>query len=104
MGYGPVLVLGGLLINRLLIFFCFNFLLLNHLDAVQDEMDMSPVEIDALMIEEDVSDDEDDDHEEVVCQTIYFPLFTVLHFSLLVLCFISTDLFNIVIICLYEFG
>lgn len=54
--------------------FCFNFLLLNHLDAVQDEMDMSPVEIDALMIEEDVSDDEDDDHEEVVCQTIYFPL------------------------------
>ncbi|XP_064977058.1 E3 ubiquitin-protein ligase UPL3-like isoform X1 [Musa acuminata AAA Group] len=31
----------------------------------EDEMDMSPVEIDALMIEEDVSDDEDDDHEEV---------------------------------------
>ncbi|KAJ8467986.1 hypothetical protein OPV22_030538 [Ensete ventricosum] len=30
----------------------------------EDEMDMSPVEIDALMIEEDVSDDEDDDHEE----------------------------------------
>ncbi|WOL09703.1 E3 ubiquitin-protein ligase [Canna indica] len=33
--------------------------------ASEDEMDMSPAEIDTLMIEEDVSDDEDDDHEEL---------------------------------------
>jgi len=39
-----------------------------------EELDMSPVEIDnALMIEEDdVSDDEDDDHEEVVLLHIFF--------------------------------
>jgi len=39
-----------------------------------EELDMSPVEIDdALMIEEDdVSDDEDDDHDEVVYCTFLF--------------------------------
>ncbi|ERN00443.1 hypothetical protein AMTR_s00100p00119160 [Amborella trichopoda] len=39
----------------------------NDSSSEDDDLDVSPVEIDdALVIEEDVSDDEDDDHEEVL--------------------------------------
>lgn len=38
-----------------------------------EELDMSPVEIDdAMLIEEDdISDDEDDDHDEVIWLTLF---------------------------------